>query len=559
MGAGHDGAAHEMRRRLEAQGYDVEVRDYLTAVRPLGWIVKVSYGGMLKRIPASYNWLYWAMERGGFVWMLTRFACSWARRSMRRWLARGADVVVSTYPLASQTLGQLRARRELGVPLVTFLTDFSVHHAWVHPHVDLHLANSDESARQARRLGARRVVVAGPLVPAIFRGRHDPDRRNALRAELGLPLDEPLALLSAGSWGVGEVAQTAREILASGAATPVVVCGRNEELLRELTATPGVVALGWTDRMADLMAASDVLVQNAGGLSCMEAFATGLPVLSYRSIPGHGRHNADTMDSAGVAAWVRDPADLGRQLRRLLVGGADVQRRAAAALFRSDPAGEVDLLVRDEGLPAFVPARQRRTRRTVGALVASVAILWGSTGGVAMASARGIGVVRTGPTQEHSVFVVVRPDPRTMADPAVLDRLRRLRAGVAVGRHYLARQPGSVALLRASGLPLVELGSKSVRLPVRGTKDPLVLVDDRKPDAVDMGLKWLHDDRLLVPSLVVRDPRDAARAVGGSIVLVDARGQTDRRLIAELDALDRAVTAGGLTGRPVTELVEERR
>lgn len=555
MGAGHDGAAREMRTRLEAQGYDVEVRDYLKAVRPVGWLVKTCYGGMLKRVPRSYDWLYWALARGGLVWSLTKFLCTWARPALRRWLACGADVVVSTYPLASQTLGQLRARRELGVPLVTFLTDFSVHHAWVHPHVDLHLANSDPTARQARHLGASRVVVAGPLVPGRFRQPSADARRGALRAELGLPAG-PLALLSAGSWGVGEVAQTAREILATGAASPVVVCGRNETLRRELSALPGIVALGWTDRMADLMAVTDVLVQNAGGLSCMEAFATGLPVLSYRSIPGHGQHNAETMEAAGVAAWVRDPADLGEQLRAALAGGGEAQRRAAAALFRSNPAGEVDLLVRDQGLPAFVPTRQRRTRRTAGALVASVAILWGSTGGVAMATSRGIGVVQAGPAHAQDVFVVVRPDAGTAADPVVLGQLRQLGAGVVVGRHYLARQAPSVARIRSSGLPLVELGSKSVRLPVRGAKDPLVLVADRQPDAVDIGLKWLHDDRLLVPSLVVRTPADAAHVAGGSIVLVDARGQTREQLHAELAALQAAVAAHDLRGRPVTDLVD---
>lgn len=556
MGAGHDGAAREMRSRLEAQGYDVEIRDFLTVIRPLGWFIRIGYGGMLKRAPASYNWLYWTLERGGLMWAIVRFMCSWARPTMRRWLAHGADVVVSTYPLASQTLGQLRARRELGVPLVTFLTDFSVNHVWVHPGVDLHLANSDETARQARRLGARRVVVAGPLVPDTFARQTDAARRVALRAELGLPTDSPLALLSAGSWGVGEVAQTAREILATGTALPVVVCGRNGDLRRELEAVPGLVALGWTDRMADLMAASDVLVQNAGGLSCMEAFATGLPVLSYRSIPGHGEHNAETMDAAGVAAWVRNPSTLGEQLRRLLAGGGSDQRRTAATLFRSNPAGEVDLLVRDSGLPAFVPTRQHRRRRTVGALVAGVAVLWGSTGGVAMATSRGIGVLRTSPNQTHDVFVVIRPDAATATDPVVLGQLRQLSAGVVVGRHYLSDQPASVSRIRAAGLPLVELGSKSVRLPVGGTKDPLVLVADRQPDAVDMGLKWLHDDKLLVPSLLVRKPSDAARVAGGAIVMVDARGQGHGQLQAELHALQRAVAAHGLKGRPVTELVD---
>lgn len=559
MGAGHDGAAREMRDRLQALGYDVELRDYLDAVKPWGWVVKASYGEMLKRAPRSYHWLYWTLERGGLMWTLTRFFCTWAQRRMRRWVAAASpDVIVSTFPLAGQTLGQLRNRGRMPVPLVTFLTDFSVSQAWVHTAIDLHLAASDETARQAGLRGARRVVVAGPLVPARFRHAVAPERRAALRTELGLPLDSPLALLSAGSWGVGEVAATAREILETGVASPVVVCGYNESLRRRLDGESGVVALGWTDRMAELMVASDVLVQNAGGMSCMEAFATGLPVVTYRSIPGHGEHNAASMQTAGVAPWVRESDALAAALRGLLAGEGQRQRAVAAALFRSDPAGEVDLLVR-EGELATIPAPRRttarRVRRTAGVLTASAALLWGGTGGVALATAHGrLGVVRVAPTQHQDVFVVVRPDPSVAASPALLARLRTLQAGVAVGRRYLAEQPLSVADVRRAGLPLVELGSKSVRLPLSPTPDPLVLVDDLKPDAVDLGLKWWHDDRLLVATRVVRGPADATGVHGGSVVLVDARSQDERALLAELDELTSAVSAQGLTARPVTEL-----
>jgi UDP-N-acetylglucosamine:LPS N-acetylglucosamine transferase len=34
--------------------------------------------------------------------------------------------------------------------------------------------------------------------------------------------------------------------------------------------------IGWTDQMPALMSASDAPVENAGGLTCMEAFAVGL-------------------------------------------------------------------------------------------------------------------------------------------------------------------------------------------------------------------------------------------------------------------------------------------
>ena len=72
------------------------------------------------------------------------------------------------------------------------------------------------------------------------------------------------------------------------------------------------MALGWRDDVPDLMAAADVLVHNAGGLSCTEALVAGLPVVTYRPIPGHGRANAAVLARPGsqrgraaLSSWPR--------------------------------------------------------------------------------------------------------------------------------------------------------------------------------------------------------------------------------------------------------------
>src|SRR5207237_2297827 len=96
----------------------------------------------------------------------------------------------------------------------------------------------------------------------------------------------PVALMVTGSWGVGEIRSAALSLSRTGA-LPVVLCGRNEQLREELD-VPGVRALGWTDDVRQLYAASDVVVHNAGGLSSLEAFGPGLPVIGHACLPGHG-------------------------------------------------------------------------------------------------------------------------------------------------------------------------------------------------------------------------------------------------------------------------------
>lgn len=86
-----------------------------------------------------------------------------------------------------------------------------------------------------------------------------------------------------------------------------MACGRNTAL-RERLATPHV--FGWVDDMPRLLQAVDVVVQNAGGLTTSEALASGLPALTYRCLPGHGRANARVLDRIGLVPWPRDPEQL---------------------------------------------------------------------------------------------------------------------------------------------------------------------------------------------------------------------------------------------------------
>ncbi len=340
VGAGHDGAAAELERRLLAAGLAVDRFDLLDVLPArLGRLVRDGYRRLLVRAPWVYQRIYSSTERAGGGGPVARALLRSAEARLLRALPADTAAVVSTYPGASRVLGSLRLDGRLAVPVLTYLTDFSVHPLWVADGVDVHLALHAVPAAQARAAGARDVRVCGPVADPRFHPVPAPERA-AARARFGLPPTAPLALLVAGSWGVGPVRSVAvaRDLRDCGAAVPLVVCGRNDTLAAQLRADGIEHVYGWVDDMPGLMHAADVLVQNAGGLTSLEAFATGLPVASYGCIPGHGLTNAAALDEAGVAAWIRDPAQLKHVLAELIDGPRGLlQREAAHALFTVDP------------------------------------------------------------------------------------------------------------------------------------------------------------------------------------------------------------------------------
>lgn len=367
VGAGHDGAAAELARRLTADGYTVDRHDLLDLLPArLGRAVQEGYHRMLVRAPWAYQRIYTGAERAGGGGPAARALLRSAEDRVLRALTPGTGAIVSTYPGASRVLGGLRLSGRLTVPVLTYLTDFSVHPLWVAEGVDVHLAVHDVPAAQARAVGARDVRVCGPVTDPRFRPC-DGEERDRARTRFGLPPHSPLALLVAGSWGVGPVRKVALEVRDCGAAVPVVVCGRNEALAEQLRADGIEHAYGWVDDMPGLMHACDVLIQNAGGLTSLEAFAAGLPVASYRCIPGHGLTNAAALDEAGVAVWIRDPGDLKAVLHDLIDGPLRLrQRETGLSLFAGSPAegpaAEIGRVHRS-GLPR--PSTRSRPRPAV--------------------------------------------------------------------------------------------------------------------------------------------------------------------------------------------------
>ncbi|MDA8399843.1 MAG: glycosyltransferase [Actinomycetota bacterium] len=348
IGAGHDGAATELCRRLEARGMNTVMVDFLDAAPHSGSLTQRVFQLWLRWTPWAYEIAYrlWVAVPILYAPMSGLLAAVFGKR-LQRWATQNnAVAVVSTYPFASVVLGRLRSKNRIAIPVATFMTDFSVHPLWLGRGMDLHLCVHPITAAIARNKTAEPTLAPGPMVAPQF--RENVPCKQEVRLEMGIPEDRTVVLITAGSWGVGQIEATFDDIAGSDRRYFVLVaCGKNEKLQRRLSERShgrGLV-VGWTDQMPQLMVAADALVQNAGGLTSMEAFAIGLPVITYRPIPGHGRDNARAMEQAGVAPYARNPTQL-RAALDLATSGIALHATRAKSIFKADAAEHVADLAR---------------------------------------------------------------------------------------------------------------------------------------------------------------------------------------------------------------------
>ncbi|WP_455680082.1 MGDG synthase family glycosyltransferase [Streptomyces rochei] len=340
MGAGHDTVAAELVRRARERGDDARVVDVL-ALLPygLGAALRHFYRGSVRHFPWAYAALYRLFLRpgpgrrpGGTP--LARLA---GGRLVELAGRTGADVVVPVFHLGAQLTGHLRARGLLSVPSVVLVVDFEVHRQWLHPGNDRLLCLTREAAREARAGTGTDAEVCGPVVaPEFFADAPGADGWRSLFDRLGP--GRPAVVLSAGAWGVGSHLDGTVRLLAGNGFLPVVLCGDNERLRRDLSAVPGVLALGWVTDMPGLLHAARALVDNAAGQTAVQALAAGLPVVGHRPIPGHGAQGVRRMAALGVSEVAEDDAALLGVLRRLTAPGPARRERIAAgrALFTDD-------------------------------------------------------------------------------------------------------------------------------------------------------------------------------------------------------------------------------
>jgi 1,2-diacylglycerol 3-beta-galactosyltransferase len=330
-----------------------------------------SLGGL--SLEDAYNLL---LRRGWTAYMVPMLrvlhgAIALRRRALSAALARHLmehrpAAVVSVMPNFNVVIRDALRAAHPGVPFLVLLTDFADFppHFWMEPGVDRVIVGSDRAEEQALRMGIPKERISrnsGMVLHPRFHRGEGKEARSGVRTALGLgPQDFVLLLLFGGKRSAEMEPLAARLLALSPSWTVIAICGDNPSLFERLAPLEAAAGgrlrrLGFTDRVGDYLAASDVLITKSGPGSLAEAFHRGVPVVltaNRRTIPQE-RFNTRFVAERGLGLVVRHWREVPPAVARL---AADPERLATlraniAALPKNRAVYEaLDVIGREIGL-----------------------------------------------------------------------------------------------------------------------------------------------------------------------------------------------------------------
>ena len=303
-------------------------------------------------LPEAWGWLYRKTDHEPTGSLTERCRRSLQRLSAQKLFTEIADykpdAIVCTHFLPAELLADAVLQKRLDCPVWVMVTDFDLHQMWVHEGIAGYFVANEEISFRLESSGVPKsnIVVTGIPVMPEFVNRPE---RDLCAANLGLNPAHKTLLIMGGGAGLGINCHLVNSLLNLQADVQIIVmAGKNKSLLDELhklsSQWPGrLVAMGFTDKVPELMACADLVITKPGGLSTSECLVMGLPMVLINPIPGQEERNASYLLQEGVAQRADDVATLLYRITQLLAKPEklDEMKRQASALGRSDAASSL--------------------------------------------------------------------------------------------------------------------------------------------------------------------------------------------------------------------------
>lgn len=237
------------------------------------------------------NLLFW----NAGPWLTRMNSDRMQRRFYKLFAKEKPDLIISVMPIINYAASQAAAQCNIPYLCITLDADLGL---WLidleknkYPHVTVTagmLTPRITKQLKHKKIPTHNIKEVGfTLRPEFFQ----PKDTAKIKAEWGLPTDKPILMMMMGGAGSTQIIRFTERLATLDVPAHLVVCvGRNEAMIPklkriELNPNISMTTVGFTNKVADLMAVSDLFICKAGPNQCNEAMHSGLPILIDQTIP----------------------------------------------------------------------------------------------------------------------------------------------------------------------------------------------------------------------------------------------------------------------------------
>lgn len=320
-GGGHLSAAKSIKQYIDENYTDVETKmvDCVKyADKLFEKLTTEAYKEMAKKAPWIWKKVYYNAQDGVLSKISNQANRLMTMKIYRLFREYEPDIVISTHPFSSQMTTILKKKGRVNCKLVTIMTDFAPHDQWLinTDFVDNLFVSNDKMKDlivDHNHVNPDKIYVTG--IPISKRFSENFDKIKILSDFNFSPDKKTVLFFGGGEYGLGK-SKTIQilDILAKSDYNIQIfaIAGKNEKLKDafekiavDYNKQDSIKVLGFTDKVPELMAVSDLVITKPGGLTTSESLASGLPIIVINPIPGQEEENAEFLEKFGCAVWIR--------------------------------------------------------------------------------------------------------------------------------------------------------------------------------------------------------------------------------------------------------------
>ncbi len=263
---------------------------------------KAVHSKFLKKKKTGGNKLQW--QKGHMVHML--------RKTIQE---INPDVIISTYSLCAKLVADYKWQSGDNIPLITCITDVSIHNVWINPGTDIYLVGAHETKESLMEAGVppEQIFISGIPVKSVFGQTVSTEAIEDAKTKEILIMGGGLGLLPRQN-------QFYQDLNSLPNVHTTIIVGKNEKLRKKLSGKyDHISVIGYTDRVVDYMRQADLLISKAGGITMFEAIHSQLPLLIFQPFLEQEIRNAHFLQENGLAYVLQEQDGAAKQIAAILM------------------------------------------------------------------------------------------------------------------------------------------------------------------------------------------------------------------------------------------------